>query len=232
MKRGLTLVELLALLFVLGLMIVLLLPATFTSHVNSWRAACTNYQKQLCLELMNYESSHKEFPGYKQDLAGNAASWVVMLLPYIDCNDLWSKWNAGTPEKEYLPVMVCPSDPSKITSPLDGPSSYVVNTKVCMDGKGLALDYISTKDGSAVTLLTGENLRIDKAHSWWDTDPIKVGFSTGKIADNLRSNHAGGAVVTFCDGHSAFFRDDIGESVFNALVTPDGGEKLDESLVP
>jgi prepilin-type processing-associated H-X9-DG protein len=83
-------------------------------------------------------------------------------------------------------------------------------------------------DGTATTLLVSENLGIDKAHNWWDTDPLKVGFTVGPMADNVRSNHGSGAIVSYCDGHDAFLRDDIGDDLFKAIVTPDGGEKVDE----
>jgi hypothetical protein len=36
-------------------------------------------------------------------------------------------------------------------------------------------------------------------------------------------------VVSWCDGHVSFLRDDIGDDLYSALVTADGGEKVDES---
>ena len=81
----------------------------------------------------------------------------------------------------------------------------------------------------ANTLLVSENLRSMKPHTWWDTVPNAVGFSDGPMAYNVQSNHGGGANVVFCDGHGQFLRDDIGDDLFKALVTPDGGEKVDES---
>jgi hypothetical protein len=104
-----------------------------------------------------------------------------------------------------------------------------VNTKVCTEGTGLSLDYVSSKDGVSETLLLSENLRINKAHTWWDTDPTKVGFTDGPMADNIASNHAGLVVVTFCDGRQYSLSDKIDNRVFKALVTPDGDEPLDDS---
>jgi prepilin-type N-terminal cleavage/methylation domain-containing protein/prepilin-type processing-associated H-X9-DG protein len=45
------------------------------------------------------------------------------------------------------------------------------------------------------------------------------------FSNNLRSNHGNGVVAAFCDGHVSFLRDDIGDIVYNALVTPNGNEK-------
>jgi prepilin-type processing-associated H-X9-DG protein len=106
-----------------------------------------------------------------------------------------------------------------------------VNTRICQDGAGLSLDYIASQDGTGSTLLVAENLRSMKPHTWWDTEPKVVGFTDGPMAFNVQSNHAGGAVVTFCDGHTAFLRDDIEDGVYQALVTPDGGEKVEADKI-
>ena len=175
-----------------------------------------------------YESQHLEFPGYRQKLASADVGWGVMILPWIERPDLWQQWYQGKPRKAPIRLMICPSDPPEKLGPEDGWNSYTVNTRICQDGKGLSLDYITSKDGTANTLLLSENLRSKKPHAWWDSDPNTVGFTDGPMADNIQSNHGSGAVVGFCDGHVMFLRDGIGDSLFKALVTPDGGEKVDE----
>jgi prepilin-type processing-associated H-X9-DG protein len=228
MNRGLTRVEVLVIVVVVAIGLLLLMPPVNVAREAARRATCNNHQKQLTLALLSFEVAHKSFPGYKQKLAGQDVSWVVMILPYLDRADLWANWKQGTPENKFLRVMFCPSDPPGNMGPQDGPSAYAVNTLVCKCGKGLSLDYIDRHDGTATTLLLGENLRIDKAHEWWDTDPLKVGFTAGPMAENVDSNHGGGSVVGWCDGHVSFLRYDIGDDLFKALVTPDGGEKVDE----
>jgi prepilin-type N-terminal cleavage/methylation domain-containing protein/prepilin-type processing-associated H-X9-DG protein len=61
------------------------------------------------------------------------------------------------------------------------------------------------------------------------------GYPTA-MNDNVQSNHSGGVVAAFCDGHVGFFRTDIGgnpasgvgatdpggRTIYGALVTPDG----------
>jgi prepilin-type processing-associated H-X9-DG protein len=229
MHRGLTLIEVLVLLFVISVALAALAMGCASARESARRATCESNQRQHTLALLQYDNLRRQFPGFRQKLAGQDASWVVMLLPYLDQDDLWQKWKAGTPQKACLMVMVCPSDWPDKASLADGPSAYAVNTKVCMDGKGLSVGYIADKDGTTCTLLISENLRIDKAHTWWDTDPLRVGFTNGPMAANIRSNHGGGAVAGFCDGHVMFLRGDLSDDLFKALVTPDGGEKVDES---
>jgi prepilin-type N-terminal cleavage/methylation domain-containing protein len=100
-----------------------------------------------------------------------------------------------------------------------------------------------------------------KAHNWTDTSPLinqTFGFAiqgnaypsrlvsfagayNGQVSAynnnpmtaNINSNHGGGSVVFFCDGHGAFLRDDVGlnfatgsssVTVYQILVTPDGSK--------
>jgi prepilin-type N-terminal cleavage/methylation domain-containing protein len=44
--------------------------------------------------------------------------------------------------------------------------------------------------------------------------------STADVARRLISNHPAGAVVTFCDSHTSFLRNDIDKVVFMQLMTP------------
>jgi type II secretory pathway pseudopilin PulG len=229
MRRGLTLVELLVLVFVLVVAVAVLLGALESSYESARRAHCANAHQQITLALLNYEAAHKQFPGYRQELAGHEAGWGVMILPYIDEGDVWWNWEAGKPQKILLEVMLCPSDRPETLGPADGPCSYNVNTKVCMNGEGLSSDSIKSKDRTATTLLLGENLRVDKAHSWWDTDPLKVGFTVGHMQDNLRSHHGNGALVGWCNGRVSFLRDDIGDEVYVHIVDPDLEWQADES---
>jgi prepilin-type processing-associated H-X9-DG protein len=214
---------------VIGVAVAVLLKGIESARESARWANCNNHEKQLTLALLNFEAAHKKFPGFKQELAGRDVSWVVMLLPHLDRLDLWKTWEKGEPQKKPLEVMFCPSDPPPSPGPGDGPCAYAVNTKICMDGKGLSLNYVGNHDGTATTLLLGENLRADRAHEWWDTDPGRVGFTVGRMVENVRSNHPRGANVGFCDGHVPVLRGDIGDDLYNALVTPDGGEKVDES---
>ncbi len=41
-------------------------------------------------------------------------------------------------------------------------------------------------------------------------------------ASQPSSNHPGGAVVAFCDGHTGFLKDSVGQTVYGRLVTSDG----------
>ena len=65
------------------------------------------------------------------------------------------------------------------------------------------------------------------------TGPPASYYNGNVMTANITSNHTGGAVVGYCDGHVAFLRDDVGlnfatgsstVTVYQILVTPDGSK--------
>jgi prepilin-type N-terminal cleavage/methylation domain-containing protein len=128
-RRGFTLIELLVVIAVIAVLMALLLPAVQQAREASRRAQCKNNLKQLGLALQNYHDTFKRFPpGAIYDFetpAGNNATWISMILPYIEQVALYDRanWNldfANTvapdnPPAEIvsvsIPNMSCPSDP-------------------------------------------------------------------------------------------------------------------------
>ena len=115
LQRAFTLVELLVVVVIIGILIALLLPAVECSREAARRSACTDNMKQLGLALHNFADARKHFPGSStlpfgpEDGAwtqspnigavntteeerqfGNGFSWLVMILPFIEQNSLYS----------------------------------------------------------------------------------------------------------------------------------------------
>jgi prepilin-type N-terminal cleavage/methylation domain-containing protein/prepilin-type processing-associated H-X9-DG protein len=109
----------------------------------------------------------------------------------------------------------------------------------------VGLSYISSKDGSSTTLLLSEMSTSDTPMSDWklpnsaveqdDTIyPPNLGFNWQGMdnlkpqtvaipntpADKMKSNHPGGVVVSYCDGHQSFLKTDIDPSVYMQLMAP------------
>jgi hypothetical protein len=241
-KRGLTRVEVLAIVAVV-LVIAALLPRwSLRSREQTRRITCVSNLSQITLAAFNYEAAAKFFPGYHQkvDKTQIDAGWPVFLLPYMDRKDVWKVWSNGNQVKLYIKYFGCPSDPPDVINQgVDGPSSYQANGFLFRDGQGMSLDYVITHKGAGTTLLLSENLRRDKAHNWWDTTQLKVSFGCrdpypATLAGNIESNHGGGSVVTFCDRHSLFLRSDVDDVTYGQLCDPVDttsiyGAPLDES---
>ena len=144
-RRAFTLVELLVVIAIIGTLVALLLPAVQSAREAARNNTCKNALKQLQTALANRESTLKEFPGYMNNLGIKSttdqirASWIITTFPYIDQNNLWSRWSqpkgGGSAQATIanllqdgigeLEILICPSDPPAI--PGEPSLSYVAN---------------------------------------------------------------------------------------------------------
>ncbi len=63
--RGVTVLELMVSVAVIGVLVTLLLPAAQSAREAARRTQCKSNLRQMGLALQNYESSHRQFPpGY------------------------------------------------------------------------------------------------------------------------------------------------------------------------
>ena len=139
---GFTLVELLVVIAIIGILVGLLLPAVQAAREAARRTSCSNNLKQLALGVLNYESARKVLPasydGFGRadgadPLLEDGSSWIVHVLPYIEQQALFDRFEASaalegyfgqqegirrdTPEVRALlqtetPFLWCPSDES------------------------------------------------------------------------------------------------------------------------
>jgi len=241
--QGFTLVELLVVITIIGMLMALLLPAVQAAREAGRRATCVNNEHQISLAMVTFESSRRYFPGYANKVGTNTTpvSWVVPLLANLQRKDLYDLWAAGGTTPVLLKILMCPSDPPDTTSATDTWLSYVCNRGksgsenaaegVCMNqGPSVtnpvrvSADYISSHDGCSTTLLLAER---SGSNAKWNTGAdTQVGFDWGgtfsKVTDKIISRHGGGCVVSFCDGHGTFLRDDVAVDVYKQLMTPWG----------
>jgi prepilin-type N-terminal cleavage/methylation domain-containing protein/prepilin-type processing-associated H-X9-DG protein len=129
--RGFTLVELLVVITIISMLMALLLPAVQSAREAGRRATCMNNQQQIGKAMLNYESGIGEFPGYIQELGAKPASWEIMLFPYMEQNDVYTRWRDKTnafPPLTQMRVFICPSDTTETRQGGDPSTSYCVNT--------------------------------------------------------------------------------------------------------
>ncbi len=146
-RKAFTLVELLVVISIIGMLMSLLLPAVQAAREAGRRSVCANNLRQVGFATLNYESSHKTFPGYVNRFGANAtddiftndlrASWAVPIMPFFersDIYDVWSSHDVNNPsgglvnlDQTFVNVALlqCPSDPSDTSD--DTSMSYVVN---------------------------------------------------------------------------------------------------------
>jgi len=81
-----------------------LLPAFYTAREAARRMTCSSMLKQITLAFHNYHDAHHSFPpAYTVDANCKPLhSWRVLILPYLEKNDLYSKIRLYEPwDSEY-----------------------------------------------------------------------------------------------------------------------------------
>jgi prepilin-type N-terminal cleavage/methylation domain-containing protein/prepilin-type processing-associated H-X9-DG protein len=153
--RGFTLVELLAVIAIVGILIAMLLPAVQAAREAARRASCQNNLKQIGLALHNHESARGFFPAAcERKVTGMFPTvphyyyrWsaLAMLTPYLEQSVIYNKVNLQVPllcigvlpppsiyPDNVEPVRCdvglfhCPSDPRARISVDWGPTNIVV----------------------------------------------------------------------------------------------------------
>jgi prepilin-type N-terminal cleavage/methylation domain-containing protein/prepilin-type processing-associated H-X9-DG protein len=287
-RHAFTLVELLVVMTIIGMLMALLLPAVQNAREAGRRTACTNNLFQLALAAIRSGEQSGFIPGWRNrspraaDNNANAVSWPVVLLPFMERNDVYKVWASGSPQAPYIAFFVCASSPpDALTQPTLSYAGNVgsgtnankwdgVMTDTLATGTQAArisFDDVASADGCPTTVLLTEKCGPGNAkgnaplyQTWWDRRNIPASLNLNvnqasysafannpvpgvgiignpgsqKIINNIAnnsapgfrsqpsSNHAGGVVTAFCDGHTAFVKDSIAKQVYAQLLSSDG----------
>lgn len=131
-RRGVTLIEVLVVIAIMGMLFSLILPAVASSREAARATQCRSRQRQIGLALGQYQSDHQVYPPvvFGLDMAALAATGTIRLdafsayarlLPYLDQRGLYQRvnWTANgldpnvimiSGEIPSLPELLCPSD--------------------------------------------------------------------------------------------------------------------------
>lgn len=137
---GITLVEVLVVISVVGMLMALLLPAVQASRESARRSTCQNHLKQLGIAMLNHESAKGCFPSGGWGFAwvgdpdrgtgrNQPGGWTYSLLPYIERSDLavlgagesvaQKKKSASQLVQIPLQILHCPSKGPLALTPWD-----------------------------------------------------------------------------------------------------------------
>jgi prepilin-type N-terminal cleavage/methylation domain-containing protein len=90
---GLTLVEVLVTIGILGVLAALLAPAIQAAREAARRAECASHLRQIGIALANYHESFTTFPIGCRDNRGLQIAWSAPLLPFLDEHDAWAAFD-------------------------------------------------------------------------------------------------------------------------------------------
>ncbi|MBX9578826.1 MAG: DUF1559 domain-containing protein [Gemmataceae bacterium] len=196
-RAGLSLVEVVVVIGIVGLLVGLTLPAVQKVREAAARSRCQNNLRQLALGLHQYAAAHPALPPGVSN-AGPAdpfpfMGWHARLLPFLEQDALWAEAVAAyAADRDFLhdpphrgltlslPVLGCPLDPRTLSpqvvayETIRGLTSYpgVEGTNADRPDGMLYLNsgvrLVEVTDGTSNTLLVGERPpSADMALGWW-----------------------------------------------------------------
>jgi prepilin-type N-terminal cleavage/methylation domain-containing protein/prepilin-type processing-associated H-X9-DG protein len=90
-RLGFTLIELLVVIAVIAVLIGLLLPAVQKVREAANRTSCANNLHQIGLAMHHYHNDRDQLPVSRLDYG--MATWAVLILPYMEQDNLYKQWD-------------------------------------------------------------------------------------------------------------------------------------------
>lgn len=195
-RRGMTLVELLVVVAIIGILIGLLLPAVQSVRAASRSAKCKNNLRQLGLAIHMYANINN---GYIPDSAHDVDetfSWVNTLAPFHENVDA---------------LRICPDDYSGEARLAIRSTSYVINGYVVINARPDTVRSLWQLQATTRTIIVmeGANNRLvefdlEHVHSyaWFTTRNIQEGVVWQTVSGEVQTDqHQQAANYLFGDGH-------------------------------
>src|SRR5262249_5184577 len=167
-------------------------------------------------------------------------SWRVLLLPYIEENNLYLKFRLDEPwdsphNKVFLEKMPRPYQPALGGNDPPGLTRYQVFTGTGTAFERAGLTWDDFPDGRSQTLLVVE---AGEAVPW--TKPVDLNYDPGKPLPPLGGafgkpvhvlcyeiTRRAGFNACFADGKARFILNDTDERAIRSVITRNGGEEVD-----
>lgn len=192
-KKAFTLVELLVVIAIIGILVGLLLPAVQAAREAARRSSCSNNLMQLGVALHHCEFNREQLPAgvtddkgpVRYEALGRHVSWTIQLLPYMEEQVAYSKYNQSTgayanenmPVRQHpVPLLNCPSSPLRSSTEGELISSYAGCTggfEVPIDATNGGLLFLNSQvkmheisDGTSYTIAIGEVGENDLNLNW------------------------------------------------------------------
>ena len=123
-RNGLTILELLVVVAIIGILLALLLPAVQMARETARNTQCKNNFKNVMLATHNFYAMHREFPPGVQRVQHadhlHVKTWAALIAPYLEKNGVKIEYDSGvcvcSPENQWAllnpgSVFICPTMP-------------------------------------------------------------------------------------------------------------------------
>lgn len=202
-RTAFTAIELLVVMWIVGVLVALVIPAVQSARESARRTQCRNHLQQMGVAVHNFESAHGFYPsnGWGFLWIGDPdrgvgpqqpGGWIYHLLPYLEAETLASLGREQPPAQKAaalgrlcaqpLPVMDCPSRPGEQVSNLnvilffknaDSPLAVAKTDYAICEG-----DYITDTPGGPESLAEGD----DPDYPWTDVSQASgVSFLRSRV---------------------------------------------------
>ena len=200
-RSGFTLIELLVVISIIATLMSLILPAIQNAREAGRRTQCLNNIRNVTVACLNFASSsprghlpelgvYPELPGTTTGEFYEGHSWVVEILPYMDQQSTYDRWDKDLPWSStatnvngavnrnlasdlYIEALACPNDDSAFVTP--GGLSYVANG-------GFGFETTGAQGGTAQRLghtFFSAALDWNSNNTAGDQEDSDITFSTG-----------------------------------------------------
>lgn len=232
-RKGFRVVELFAVIALIGILIALFLPLERNARNAGRRTQSLNNIRNIMTALHSYHADYGEFPpAFTKDEQGQPLhSWRTLILPYLNEEQLYKQIDLSKPWDDPVNAFVHNSIPSVYKAPTpdltDGHTIYLglvgSNAFFSDDGTPRSLDAIT--DSHDQTIAIAEVAPEDSVH--WMA-PTKQGLAVFMDTESeSRTPYAGGMNVGFAYGGARFISKHLSRDLRLELTTIDGGEQLE-----
>ncbi len=114
-RGGFTLIELLVVIAIIAVLIGLLLPAVQKVREAANRMKCSNNLKQLALGMHNFHDTMGVFPWGRSKGAIDSPSRAVLILPYIEQQNIWNRFTDPNINGKTYPMITRGQNPVAVT---------------------------------------------------------------------------------------------------------------------
>jgi hypothetical protein len=194
----------------------------------------TNNMKLIGLCMLGHEQANGAFPpAYRADDNGKPLlSWRVLILPYLQKNDLYKQFHLDEPWDSEHNKKLIDKMPAAYQSPGSKLSGQGKSNYLTVRGEGTMFpgkDGISVRDirdGASNTIMTVE-VSDEKAVIW--TKPDDFEYDEKNPMKGLVGIWEGGFICGLADGEVRFMSSSVSPKMLIALFTRNGGEMIDWS---